>query len=97
MRPTRSKSCGTRPFGTTTSWLNLSGVIILSDGEISRRTRHSSWRSRVVAGPQELGGAGVAARLFDAGGLAADGSAKPSTSISSSAAVPAGASDRTFR
>ena len=42
---TRSNSCGMRPFGTTTSWLNLIGVIVLSENDSSRRTRHNSSRS----------------------------------------------------
>ena len=64
-RPTSSNSCGIRPFGTTTSWLNFSAATILSDSDISRRTRHSSCALRLVSRAQDLGRAGVAARLLD--------------------------------
>ena len=87
-----------RPLGTTTSWLNLSDAIVFSDSDSSRRTRHSSSRSRLVARAQDLGRARVAAGLLDQRrASSATASAMPSTSSSSSAPVPSGASDRTFR
>ena len=63
---------GMRPFGTTTSWLNLSDAIIFSDSDSSRRTRQSSCRSRFVARAKHLGRAGVAARALDARGFFGD-------------------------
>ena len=70
--PTSAKSSGMRPFGTTTSWLYLSGVIILSDRDSSRRTRHSSWRSASSRARRTSVAPGVAARGLDSRRLVRD-------------------------
>ena len=63
---------GIRPFGTTTSWLNLSGAIIFSDSDSSRRTRHSSCRSASSRARRTSVAPAVAARVLDARGLLRD-------------------------
>ena len=70
------RAAGLRPCGTTTSWLILSGAIIFSDGESSRRTRHSSCALALVvarAAPRSRRPRGTP---LDARGLLATSSAQ---------------------
>ncbi len=94
---TRANSWGTRAFGTTTSWLNLSGAIILSEGESSRRTRHSSWRCASSAARTNSVAPASRQAASTRAASPATCSDRPSTSIKRIAAVPAGARDRTLR
>ena len=53
------------PFGTTTSWLILIGAIVLSAIESSRRDAPQLLRAPPRRAREDLGRAGVAARLLD--------------------------------